>query len=70
VVNQDILLALAPAQLDQDPFQVAVVSVDLLVVDLVVDSLLVVDLQVALVQLLATSAVVQTTSLGIAKLKQ
>ena len=62
--------ALAPAQLVQDRFQVAVVSVDHLVVDLVVDSLLVVDLQVALVQLLATSAVVQTTSLGIAKLKQ
>ena len=61
---------LAPAQLVQVLFQVDVASVALLVVDLVVDSLLVVDSQVALVQQLATSAVVQTILHEIAKLKQ
>lgn len=63
------LSALAQAQLVQVLFQVAVVLV-LLAVDSVVDSLLVVDLQVALVQQLAISAVDRTTLHEIAKLKQ
>lgn len=61
VVNPDIWLALAQAQLAQVVFQVLVVVLVPRVVDLVADLLLVVDLLVDPVLLLATSAEVPTT---------
>jgi hypothetical protein len=86
VVNQDIWLyvviriyigylltgfsALAQVQLVQVQFQVLAVVLAVLEVDSVVDSLLVADLQADLVQQLAISAVDQTTSPEIARLKQ
>jgi len=61
VVNPDIWLALAQAQLAQVVFQVLAVVLVPRVVDSVADLLLVVDLLVDPVLLLATSAEVPTT---------
>jgi len=69
VVNRDIWLALAQARLARVPFQVLVVVLLAVEVDLVVDSLLVVVLLVDLAPLLAISAVDQTTLLEIVKLR-
>lgn len=69
VVNQDIWLVLAQAQLAQVVFPVLAAVSELLVVDMEEGLRLVVDLLVDPVLLLATSAVDQTTLLVIAKLR-
>jgi len=69
VVSQDIWLVPAQAQLDQVAFLVPAVVLVLLVEGLEADLLLVVDLLADPVRLLATSAVDQTISLAIARLK-
>jgi len=69
VVNQDIWLVRAQAQLAQVLFPVLAVVSELLVVDMEGGLRLVVDLLVGPVLLLATSAADQTTLLVIAKLR-
>jgi len=69
VVNQDIWLVLAQAQLAQVVFPVLAAVSELLVVDMEEGLRLVVDLRVDPVLLLATSAADQTTLLVIAKLR-
>jgi len=69
VVNQDIWLVLAQAQLVPPPSQVLAVVLVLLEVVLEVVLPLVVDLLVGLAPLLAISAVAQTTLLEIVKLR-
>jgi len=69
VVSQDIWLVPAQAQLDQVAFLAPAVVLVLLVEGLEADLPLVVDLLADPVRLLATSAVDQTISLAIARLK-
>jgi len=69
VVNQDIWLVLAQAQLVQAQFQVLVVVLVPRAVDMVEDSYPVEGLLVDLALLLVTSAVGQTTLPETAKLK-
>jgi len=69
VVNPDIWLVLAQAQLDQAVFLVLAVVLVLLAVDMEADLPLVVDLLVDPVLLHATSAVDQTILLVIARLR-
>jgi len=69
VVNQDIWLVLAQAQLAQALFPVLAAVSELLVVDMEEGLRLVVDLLVDPALLLVTSAVAPTTLLVIAKLR-